>query len=329
MPRYQRFDGDELGGLSWANDIPFPEINLLIYNEIYYVEQWLRRILYSALLFTHGQGWMDEIPIQLKTELNKRRGNVKGKIMLDCENSSNGIWLLTLEELNQLITHESLWPVLKGFISLSRTELREKIDLLREIRNLIGHNRATTKNTWLILSGVLEVLNAGIKQFKSELDSEKRLVATLETKERLIDQRSKAIFEYCETKKVRCEREVRIFETDYFYRLFSSPIDEQSKANRQHVNVSRLLENFKDLETGILSFGLFFFGGFIDLNWPKNIAHETHFQIIDRFYEALPELWFDIDYSEQSPKYICDPKIWIYGSGKEFWDNVEQSRSKE
>ena len=318
--RYLKQVGVEPGGLDFKRDIPFPEINLVIYNEIYYVEQWLRRILFFAMFFRYGPEWIRSIPPNIRTDLDKRRGYTNGKIHLDCENSSNSIWLTTLDELSQLITAQGLAPILDKLIRIPQDVLKQKINVLREVRNVIGHNRAATKNTWLLLGKAIETLNEGIRHFKNELYDGRNITEffdTLDSTEESVYQESKAIFEYCASKPVPEKRRMILFGKEHFYELGSCLAEDPTLEDyRQNVNISRLLDEFEDLDARILAFRLSFKGLEFSVLWPKNVQNEIHFLIIDRFFKSQQNIWDGEQYGKQSPKYICDPKIWIYGP----WD---------
>jgi hypothetical protein len=81
------------------DELPIPTANLTIYREIYSVEQWMRRIAYAALLARFGPNWRGSLPEELTSSLKRRLRQLNGRVHLDCENSDNAIWLLTLDEL--------------------------------------------------------------------------------------------------------------------------------------------------------------------------------------------------------------------------------------
>lgn len=295
--------------LEFSRDIPFPEVNLNIYREIYHTEQWLRRILYASLMFTYGEAWADSIPAPLLAELKRRRGGLKGKILFDAENSSNILWLLTLDELNQLIASEAIWPALKRYIGIPRAELYEKVNMLREIRNIIGHNRAASRITWDILSGILKSLDTAIRQFKNEVASLEKISEHLDEREEITDPKSRAIFDYCAEKRLPPDCSIFLWGRDYFYELLSFP--EEHSSRKTWLNVARILEEYRELEQSILAFKVSW-GGAFGIVWPKNAKNESHFRIIDRFFSTWAEIWTDTLFSWQDPKYVCDPKIWLY-----------------
>lgn len=111
-------------------DIPYSETNSEIYRSIYRVEQWLRRIAYISMRICHGENWIDNIPAEIRKELRARAGNLKGRILLDCENSSNFLWLSQLEELRTLLTTDPQWSFIKKLTGFAEKEFTEKIKFL-------------------------------------------------------------------------------------------------------------------------------------------------------------------------------------------------------
>jgi len=57
--------------IEFIEDIPFPSSNIIIYRHIYSLEQWLRRILLTALVAKYGVKWIDAIPSDTLSELKK------------------------------------------------------------------------------------------------------------------------------------------------------------------------------------------------------------------------------------------------------------------
>jgi hypothetical protein len=126
----------------------------------------LRRILYAALVAQYGNKWFGAIPSEVSAELKKRLANSKGKILLDCETSSNAIWLTTFEELRRLLTISDIWTVVEELTDYTKDSLSHEMDAIREIRNAIGHNRAATKHTFVNFHRIADDIKEGIEIFK-------------------------------------------------------------------------------------------------------------------------------------------------------------------
>jgi len=151
------------------DELPIPSANLQIYREIYSLEQWLRRITYAALMAKYGSTWRGTLSEDLASSLKQRPRQLRGRVHLDCENSDNAIWLLTLDELQNLLLADATWPTVRQLTNLSRRALESKISEIREIRNVVGHNRAAGAKTVLIVEAAAASLQVGIDHFKGEL----------------------------------------------------------------------------------------------------------------------------------------------------------------
>lgn len=318
MPYLQLGDMD---ALDTRRDIPFPEINFRIYKDIYYVEQWLKRILFGAMLFTYGSNWRGAIPPLLRNELDIRRERTNGRIHLGCENSSNIIWLLTLEELGQLLVTPALAPVIEKTIGIAQREIKQRINELREIRNLIMHNRAATATTYTRMLQITGEINRGIIQFRKEIYGWEKINEYFNTREsdgEVNYPNTKVIQEYIKTKAMPDGRQAIFFAKEYIYEIGSCGINERTPEDiYRFVDIAKIIEKYEDIESSVLAFRLSFWGAEYSIIWTRNLEIDTHFKILDKFFSLEPEIWTDRSYQKQSPKYACDPKIWFSG----WWDD--------
>jgi hypothetical protein len=117
----------------------------------------------------YGSGWQQAIPGELAGDLKHRLRHLSGRVHLDCENSDNVIWLLTLEELGDVLLAERLWPMVRSLSRLPKRVFESRLVELREIRNVVGHNRAVSPNTALLTAGIAVALASGIEHFKTQL----------------------------------------------------------------------------------------------------------------------------------------------------------------
>src|SRR3972149_4965577 len=231
--------------ISFDSEIPFPEYNTIIYREVYVVEQWLRRIAYASMMAKCGEKWIGAILPELYKELKSRLSGLPGRVYLDCENANNVIWLSTLEELGQLLTTESIWPIVKVLTGYNHDFISSKIDELREIRNVIGHNRAVTQQTLTIWKGTQASIKNGIETFKSNmlydageihLDAKKEDIAA-------------TIF-YLKMRDKKWSRYPLMFsEKEYFYSLTHLPAEPYDRS----VRVSTILDTYRSLDRVILA----------------------------------------------------------------------------
>ena len=295
--------------VSFDGEMPFPEPNIVIYREVYIIEQWIRRIAYAAMVAKHGKNWLGIIPSELHKELKYRLAGRSGRIHLDCENSNNIIWLSTLEELRQLLTIESIWPVVKVLTGYNRDFISSKINELREIRNIIGHNRAVTHRTLTIWRGISTSLRHGIETFKSKLLYSEEDKIHLDAGEEGI---ATTIF-HLKTRNNDWGRfQPMLSESEYFYSLTHLPV----KPFGRCVRVSGILDTYRSLEHVILAILINKTGDEFTINWPKIASVDDHRSVIDKFLDSAESVWTNTGYISQSPKFICDSRIWFYENQK-------------
>jgi len=60
------------GSIVFRDELPVPEANVVVYEQIYVLEQWLRRIAYASLMAQFGSGWQQAIPGNLASDLKRR-----------------------------------------------------------------------------------------------------------------------------------------------------------------------------------------------------------------------------------------------------------------
>jgi hypothetical protein len=163
-------DPGEHGGVVWQNHIALPEANLTLYQEIYELEVWLRRIALAALLLTYGSAWPDRLPPEIAARAKQSLAQLRRRVYLDCERSDNAVWVLTFEDLNRLLMSNELWPNVHRLTEANRTQLSARLDEIREIRNVVAHNRAAAERTLLIFRDSASLIQDGIDQFRWLLD---------------------------------------------------------------------------------------------------------------------------------------------------------------
>jgi hypothetical protein len=294
--------------ITFYEDLPFPETNIDIYRDIYYAEQWLRRILLAALYANYGEKWIESVPSEILNELKKRRGSLRGRTFLDCENNSNVIWLSTFDELNKLFIGQELWPTIKYFTKFARAEFTEKVQFLREIRNIIGHNRATTEQTLNICHSLVNFFREGIDNFRIKIfKNEEEFEQDLELRDGVeFSTLNMQLYDQVNPEG----SQIFLWESVYFREIFTLPVP-----TRQHslVDIAEICDAFKELEPSVLAICINMSGDEYGIIWPKCMPVEYQSKIISKFLSSEPCVWTSKDYQSQTPKYLCDPKIWFYG----------------
>jgi hypothetical protein len=278
--------------------MPLPEINLVIYRRIYVIEQWLRRIALAALMARYGSRWSDAIPTDIGKNIKSRLAALRNRVAFDTENSDNAIWCLTLDELNTLLIYDKIWPFVKALTGFDRPELRARLDEMREIRNVIGHNRAGTDYTGKIFEAIDESLTSGIEQFRDTL------LYDFGGSQQSGDLEDDAVGARFYADRSPLGREQLARDEHFYYAHVLSP--EGGVA----LNLGDLLEHFDDVRRTVLAFLVNRQSiGEYTVVWPRSAHPDEHAGVLRGFATYAPSS--GKPYEEQNPKYVCHPKVWF------------------
>jgi hypothetical protein len=299
--------GDE-GGIFWG-ELPIPSANLQIYREIYYVEQWLRRIAYAALLAKHGSNWRGTLPEELALSLKKRLRQLNGRVHFDCENSDNAIWLLTLDELQGLLLTDTTWPIVKQLTNFSQQVLKSKLSEIREIRNVVGHNRAAGAQTVLIAEAAAASLRVGINNFRNELlyEDKPKIHLGAPFEENPVEGVPTLYSRFRESAGSD-DLQSMFSESEFFFALTRLPVEPFDT----YLAVRPFLERFQPLAHDALAILVNKLGDELTLIWPKNSSEDVHQRVLRFFFENHAYAWTTTPYELQSTSAICNPWIWFY-----------------
>jgi hypothetical protein len=292
--------------VQFVSELPFPEANALVYRELYEYEQMFRRLAHAALMAKEGVNWGGLLPAGLLPELRKRISNLSNRIHLSCENSRNPVWITTMEELRTILTMDSTWPIVREFSGYQKTFLENKLSEVIEIRNVIGHNRATTSDTIAVWRGIATSLRPGLDAFKASLLYQRNDEVHLET-----DEPSNAVVAYFS----KCCRgndwsrfQPMLSESKYFYSLTSLPV----QTDGDWVKTAGLLKSFEDVAQNVFCFMINKGGNEFSVVWPKTLPEQANEVITDTFWKCARQVWTHTNYEEQSAAFVCDPQIWFY-----------------
>ncbi|HZS57642.1 MAG TPA: hypothetical protein VFA43_00125 [Gemmatimonadaceae bacterium] len=287
-------------GIEFEGEVPIPQWNLELYRRIYLLEQWLRRIVMAGLMSRYATQWRSAIPTEISANLKQRRRQLAARTFLDVESSDNVVWLLTLEELKQLMTSNFIWPSVKELTGLQRADVLARVDELREIRNVVGHNRATTPRTLRIFEGVEQYLGQGIDHFRNEtLYSESNAIFSHAEDEPLAEA-VEALWE-------PGTRQVFLQASDRFYAMVSLPVPPFA-----YISVPDLVEAIHDVRHLILAVYVNGVADEFSVVWPRGALDAEHQQVIEAIAAFHVGRHTELPYSEQDPKHVCDPRIWFY-----------------
>jgi hypothetical protein len=284
--------------ISFEDELPLPEVNLKLYRELYVLEQWLRRIALAAFMARYGTRWNDAIPTEIGKNLRSRVKQLRNRVAFDTENSDNAIWCLTLDELKALLTYEKVWSLVRNLTAFDRQELGARLDDLREIRNVVGHNRAATDYTQKIFEAIDESLRKGIEQFRD------RFLYDFAGEQHAGDLSGDAVADAFYTAQSPLGSK-QIARDDYFYYIYVLMPESGSP-----IKLGDLLEHFDSIRRIALAFlvnrqTL----GEYTLVWPTTAKPDEHSAVLQQLerFESRPGDPYDL----QSPKYVCHPKVWF------------------
>jgi hypothetical protein len=156
-------------GLEYDGELLVPRINFVAYRQIYVLENWLRRICLAAWMGRFGSDWRDHLDSKLLSVLSRRVAQNSQRLYLGAENDSELMWQATHGELIQLIGSDRVAQSIENLTGTSSEFLTRKLDELREIRNLLAHNRALARRTYAILVGLVASLEETVEHFRKHV----------------------------------------------------------------------------------------------------------------------------------------------------------------
>jgi hypothetical protein len=306
-------------------DIPVPVQNALGYRKLYVLEQWLRRIAYTAILVRSARSVLGGMPDALVRELKRRRASLPARLHLGAETADEAVWMTTLEELRDLLTDEHLYPVVRRLTGWYHREmLVAKLDEIREIRNIIGHSRAVSARTLGILEGDLLALQQGVDTFRE------RVVGRTAATDDVSDEPGRQVVEYLdrqltEASQAVSTRSLAVAQSEHFFHASVVPTflsDKPSSGGEelgQWVDVANLIEALEGVRERLLAVVIPVRGESFTQVWPRGLTLEEHLELIDAWMAAAPEVWCDEPYVYQDERAICHPKVWFSSiSGRRF-----------
>lgn len=298
--------------LLWEGHLPLPTTNLILYRELFELEQWLRRISLAALLVTHGSGWLTALPPDIHARTRQALAQMKRRVYLDCERSDNAVWALTFDDFRRLLVSDELWPAVRQLTEASRQQLGTRLDELREIRNLVAHHRAASQRTLIIFRDAAATIRDAIDQFRYMLDIAYARPDRQTTLYRTSspswpdadDFVASALRRQQKPPSVLCEQ------SDLFYKI-------TSLGSGGYCRADLLLDALAPVRAMVLAV---FLGESaeaedpteLSLFWPRKLSSNEHLHVIDAFAEFLAEHPMDaVPYRSQPAQFICDPLIWF------------------
>lgn len=99
----------------------------------------------------------------------------------------------------------------------------------------------------------------------------------------------------------------------YYYRLTSLPCL-SLKLNQSYIDIELITKEFGSILDNILGIFINMSGDEYSIIFPKHDSYgfNDYKEIVDMFLRIECDIWTNESYEQQSPKYVCNPKIWFY-----------------
>ncbi|WP_313640684.1 hypothetical protein [Paenibacillus sp.] len=289
--------------LEFKEEMLIPKINGDVYFSIFELENWLRRICLTAYMIEYGDDWLKSVPKRVFEGYIQRTNRNQELFYFDADNEDNLIWSLTHAELSQLLLENNIYDRVHYLIGFSKERFSQKLNELREIRNILAHNRALSERTGMIVKGIIASMHLAIDKFKTHIlyNGDYNIIWDDETNE---------VGEYFNLQMEGNDWgkfQAFIEENEYLYTLACLPVD------RPNIFPSgvKLLKKYKNVIDCILSIQINKQGAEYLIIFSKKLSVEKCKVIINIFLQK-DDVWTNRKFEEQHPRYICHPKLWFY-----------------
>jgi hypothetical protein len=256
----------------------------------------------------YGANWRGTLESKLASTLKQRLRQLDGRVYLDGENSDNAIWLLTLDELQEILLADSNWPMVKELTHLSQRVLKNKLSEIREIRNVIGHSRAVGGQAELLTRAAASALRMGIDSFKKQLLYDQASEIHIGSPNDYEKDSVPARFAGLTVDNDWSVFQPMLSESKYFYALTRLPCEPFDA----FLGIKRFLECLGPVRHKVLAVLVNKTGAEFTLVWSKESSKATHAQVMSFFFSNHNAAWISIPYDKQSTAAVCDPAIWFY-----------------
>jgi len=289
--------------LEFREEMLIPQINGEIYYSIYDLENWLRRICLTVYMIEFGTDWVNHVPKKIKDGIEHRTSRSQELIYLDADNEENLIWSLTQSELAQMLSNSTIWSRVQELTGFTQDRFSQKLNELREIRNLLAHNRALSERTSIIARGIIESLHLVIDRFKNNF-------LYFNNMEIIEDNIEDEVCVYFSSKMQGNDWgkfQAFLAGNEALYSLVCLPVMRECS----YPSAYKLLKKFNEEMESILAIQVNKAADEFSIVIPRKVEKEKCIKIIDKFLEK-DDLFTCKEFESQHPKYICNPKIWFY-----------------
>ncbi|MEV6525016.1 hypothetical protein AB0M43_23970 [Longispora sp. NPDC051575] len=294
--------------LEFDGELLIPRVNTLAYRQIYSLEGWMRRICLTAWMGVFGASWSQHLdPVLLKTLEGRVRRNHQ-RLHLDAESNDDLIWQSTHHELLSMLTHDSVAVSVHRLTGFDQSFVHNTFDQVRGIRNILAHNRALSRKSLDILQSLIADLEKFVDAFRASILYGAHDILSDDDwmgnflAEQLVGN------DWSQFQAFVCRK------GDFveYVTLPTAPFDKWPDAER-------LLKVYASHLDGIVAFCLNKEGDEIGILAPAVLDDQAHIDLCDIF-SGNPNVWTDVPFVAQHPKFICSPKVWIYENRSPFKD---------
>lgn len=290
--------------LEFKDEMIIPKINGEIYYSVYELENWLRRICHSIYMIEFGESWLEHIPKNVYEGYNQRKTKNDELSYFDADSEDNLIWSLTHFELEKVLLNPEVWNRIQVIFGFSTERFKLKLSELREIRNLLAHNRALSERTARIVEGVIESLHLAVDKFKFNYlyNSDTEIILPVPSEDKVNNFFANKMSEHNHS-----EFQAIMSKDKDLYSIICLPVHN----DRKYLSAYKLLENYQKVLNYIVAIQINKEADEYIVTFSNKISFDNIKLIIDRFTQRN-NVWTKKKYEEQHPKYICNPRVWFY-----------------
>ena len=301
--------------ITFKGEIPITIHNRSVYDKIFIIESWFRRIVSVALMIKHGRNWTDIFTKEDKSKYYKNVKKSKKDPSLDCGESNNMLWFTNIFQLMEILKKEEIKDIVIELTKKTPDETHDEFEIIRKIRNNLAHSRIITMDSLNRFNETYESLFNAILNFKDRFlyASSYEIHHSFEYE----DYKDDNILYYFNKRMHGNDWsffQAFIAEDKYFYKIVQLPCKLPDGYSDEYVDVKKLLNSYFPVMNSMIGIFINKSGNEYSVVWPKHcsISEKDQIKIIDIFLEMKHKIWTNLRYEQQNEKFICNPFVWFY-----------------
>lgn len=160
-------DSEQQLDLEFDGEFLVPRINQQAYRDIYTLEGWLRRLCLASWMRAYGGLWRQHLEPKLRRDLERLAEKSRQRLHLDAETSGDLIWQSDLGQLLCMLNAPQIADDIGHLAGQDQQAIARDFDEIREIRNVLAHNRALSPQTYALLRSSTVRLQGVVDHFRS------------------------------------------------------------------------------------------------------------------------------------------------------------------